>query len=280
MDSPIAEVRDEDACSERLVAILHPDAREGPRGQSRDHPKVPRRHRAPALDYRGTACPRAFNASTETTSHKTHRRPSEILRILRGIARGTTTARLARELERHRQDLLQLRHRPQGPALRAVDPGPPDDATVEADARDRDAGGIGGPHRDPDDPPRRRGNRRPGHGRRAHDRPPVAGVVGRGSGGLRRRVGEPSDGPTPPAFVRRMTGPLVRVDTDEWAASDRRPEVGREPASVGPAAGEWARDGDGGGIREGPDNTLQGIWAGLRNDRRMSRGVNMVDLAQ
>src|SRR5512135_3275836 len=140
MDFPIAELMDEDACYQKIVAILHPDGLECPRCKSRDDPKVHRRHRAPVLDYRGTACNRVFNAFTETTFHKTHRRPSEILLILRGIAQGTTTARFAREMTRHRQHLLQLRHRLQEQAFRAVDPLPLDDSTVEADEMYQNAG--------------------------------------------------------------------------------------------------------------------------------------------
>ena len=71
---------------------------------------------------------------------------------------------------------------------------------------------------------------------------------GRGSGALRRRVVEPSDGSTLREFVRRTTWPRVMVDTDEWAAYDRLPEVGRPRATVCPAAGEWAQDED--GVRE------------------------------
>ena len=105
-------------------------------------------------------------------------------------------------------------------------------------------------------------------------------MVGRGSGALRLRVVEHSDGPTLREFVRRMTWPMVMVSTDEWAAYDRLPEVGRPHATVCHAAGEWARDDDGDGIREVHDNTLEGIWTGLRNYLRMFRGVNKVYLAQ
>ncbi len=111
MDFPIADYMDEDACYEKLVDVLHPDGLACPRCGGRDGPKVHRRHRAPVLDYRCSDCGRVFNAFTGTAFHKTHRRPSEILLILRGIAQGETTARLARELRRHRQHLLKLRHR-------------------------------------------------------------------------------------------------------------------------------------------------------------------------
>ena len=104
-------------------------------------------------------------------------------------------------------------------------------------------------------------------------------MVGRGSGALRLRVVEHADGPTLREFVRRMTWPMVMVYTDEWAAYDRLP-VGRRHATVCHAAGEWARDDDGDGVREVHDNTLEGIWTGLRNYLRMFRGVNKTYLAQ
>lgn len=46
----------------------------------------------------------------------------------------------------------------------------------------QNAGEKGTPHRDPDDPPRRRANRRVGLGTMANDRPPIQGLVGRTSG--------------------------------------------------------------------------------------------------
>src|SRR5947209_17245072 len=55
-------------------------------------------------------------------------------------------------------------------------------------------GKEGIPHDDPEDPPRRRANRRRGHGTFATDRPPVAGVVGRESGELRMEVVETASG--------------------------------------------------------------------------------------
>jgi transposase len=280
MDFPIAEYMDEDACYEKLVDVLHPDGLACPRCGGRDGLKVHRRHRAPVLDYRCSDCGRVFNAFTGTAFHKTHRRPSEIFLILRGIAQGETTARLARELRRHRQHLLKLRHRLQGSALEGADPLPLDDEAVEADEMYQNAGEKGIPHTDPEDPPRRRANNRPGHGSMANDRPPVAGVVGRDSGLLRLRVVDRADGPTLREFVRRMTWPTVLVYTDEWAAYDRLPELARWHATVCHADREWARDENGDGVNEVHDNTLEGIWTGLRNYLRKFRGVNKTYLAQ
>ena len=140
-------IRDCPACGRRLWAANKPQRAvvtlEGlacPRCGGRDDLKVHRRHRAPVLDYRCNACGRVFNAFTGTAFHKTHRRPSEILLILRGIAQGETTARLARELKRDRQHLLKLRHRLQASALAAADPLPLDDTAVEADEMYQNAG--------------------------------------------------------------------------------------------------------------------------------------------
>ncbi|HMB06870.1 MAG TPA: hypothetical protein VKP69_24425, partial [Isosphaeraceae bacterium] len=55
---------------------------------------------------------------------------------------------------------------------------------------------AGVPHRDPDDPRRRRANKARGHGTWDNDRPPVCGVVGRQSGQVRLSVAEHTDGAT------------------------------------------------------------------------------------
>ena len=114
----------------------------------------------------------------------------------------------------------------------------------------------------------------------ADDRPPVAGVVGRGSGPLRLRVVDRADGPTLRELVRRMTGPTAPVYTDEGAAYDRLPEVARWHATAYHAAGQWARDEDGDGVNEVHCNTPEGIRTGLRNYLRRSRGVKKAYPAQ
>jgi len=42
----------------------------------------------------------------------------------------------------------------------------------------------------------------------------------------------------------------------------------------------WARDDDGDGIREVHSNTIEGLWAGVRNFFRPFRGVNKTYLQQ
>jgi transposase len=105
-------------------------------------------------------------------------------------------------------------------------------------------------------------------------------VVGRESGRIRLRVERRADGPTLREGVRRATWPMTTVNTDEWAAYHGLSAVGRGHVTVCHAAGEWARDDDGDGIREVHINTSEGIWTGLRNFLRPFRGVNKVYLHQ
>ena len=111
---------------------------------------------------------------------------------------------------------------------------------------------------------------------------PIAGVVGRTSGQIRLQVCDRSDRATLQPFVETHTRPDATVNTDEWRAYNRLPATGRSHATVchTPGRREWARDDDGDGIREVHDNTLEGIWTGLRNFLRPFRGVSKWFLSQ
>jgi transposase len=280
MDFPIDDLLDEQACYERLLTWIHPGGLTCPGCHHDDRLHTHRRDRQPVLDYRCGHCGRVFNAFTGTALQGTHYRPSTLVMILRGIAQGVSTAQLARELKCDRGHLLALRHRLQDRACRFRDHLPLDDPVVEADELYQNAGEKGVLHPDPLDPPRRRANQVPGHGSWNNDRPPVCGVVGRESGQIRLRVERHANGPTLREGVRRATWPMTTVNTDEWAAYSGLPAVGRRHVTVCHAAGEWARDDDGDGIREVHNNTSEGIWTGLRNFLRPFRGVNKVYLYQ
>jgi transposase-like protein len=126
-------------------------------------------------------------------------------------------------------------------------------------------------HLDPYDPPRRRANKRRGHGSYENDRPPVIGSVGRSSGQVRLRVIEHTDKKSLLAHVHRHTDAEARVYTDEWRAYE---QLGREHRTVKHGIKEWARDDDGDGIREVHVNTIEGLWTTLRNFLRPFRGVH------
>lgn len=280
MDFPIIDLLDEGACYTQLVAWLHPEGLTCPDCHCADHLLIHRRSREPVIDYRCGHCGRVFNAFTGTALQGIHYRCHMIVLILRGIAQGVPTAQLARELNCDRGNLLAWRHWLQELAFGFRQRMPLDDPVVEADEMYQNAGEKGVPHLDPDDPPRRRANQVPGHGTWDNDRPPVCGVVGRTSGHIRLRVEHRADGPTLQQDVRRTTWPKTTVNTDEWGAYQGLPALGRRHVTVCHAAGEWARDDDGDGIREVHNNTQEGIWTGLRNFLRTFRGVNKVYLHQ
>jgi transposase-like protein len=140
MDFPLVEFLDEDACYAKLVDLLHPRGLACPRCGACDCLGVHRCHRTPVLDYQCGHCGRVFNAWTGTILQGMQRRPSQILLILRGIAQGVTTARLARELGCDRMKLLRLRHRLQEHAYLGLDRNPLGDAQVEADEMYQNSG--------------------------------------------------------------------------------------------------------------------------------------------
>src|SRR5262245_22655268 len=97
MDFPLVDLLDEQACYDFLVEALHPDGLACPGCRHRPC-TIHRAHRDPVLDYRCPNCGRVFNAWTGTALQGTQRTPAHLLLIVRGIAQGTPTARLAREL--------------------------------------------------------------------------------------------------------------------------------------------------------------------------------------
>jgi transposase len=153
------------------------------------------------------------------------------------------------------------------------------DAVTEMDEMFQNAGEKGIPHKDPADPPRRRGNPRPGHGTFANDRPPIVGVVGREDGEVRMDMVEHTDKATLNAMASETTAFDAVVNTDEWGGSNDLEAMGHPHPTVCHGAREWARDEDGDGVREVHTNTIEGIWTGVRNYLRMFRGVSKWFLA-
>ena len=121
------------------------------------------------------------------------------------------------------------------------------------------------------DPPRRRANKRRGHGTYANDRPPIVGTVGRKSGQVRLRVVKRTTAAALHRHVHAFTSKRACVYTDEWRGYA---EVGRQHATVVHGRYEWARDEDGDGVREVHTNTVEGMWTSVRNFLRPFRGVH------
>ena len=126
-------------------------------------------------------------------------------------------------------------------------------------------------HGDPDDPPRRRANKRRGRGTFANDRPPICSVIGRESRQVRIRVMKNTKGVTLCSFVEQFTKPEATLYADEYDSYNR---LKRVRLTVRHSDNEWARDADGDGIREVHVNSNEGGWTGLRNFLRPFRGVH------
>ena len=131
-------------------------------------------------------------------------------------------------------------------------------------------GKKGIPHRNPVDPPRRRANKKRGHGTYENDRPPVLGTIGRNSGQVRLRVVDQTDKVTLETHIHQFTQTDATVYTDEWQGYN---QIMRTHATVCHGKKEWARDDDGDGMREVHNNTNEGMWTTVRNFLRPFRGV-------
>ena len=105
-------------------------------------------------------------------------------------------------------------------------------------------------------------------------------MVGRESGHLRLEVIDNADRATLEERVEDTTLEGAMLYTDEWCGYDHLPGMRRGHATVCHAEREWARDDDGDGVREVHDNTLEGIWTGLRNFLRPFRGLSKHFLGQ
>ena len=128
------------------------------------------------------------------------------------------------------------------------------------------------PHRAPDDPPRRRANKRKGHGTYANDRPPIISVISRETGEHRFWVCDHADTHTCAALMAaNIPAGHTTLYTDEWQSYR-----GSHPAhtTVRHGVREWARDDDGDGRREVHGNSCEGAGAALRTYLRAFRGVH------
>lgn len=190
---------------------------------------------------------------------------------MRGVSKGESGMRLAEELGVSRSTVHELRKELQANARRLQPDAPLVDEHVETDEMFQNAGEKGERHPDPEDPPRRRANKRRGHCSYDNDRPPIVGSVGRRTGEVRLRVIKHTDKETLVPHVHRYTAGKATVHTDEWRAYE---QVIRKHRTVRHSIKEWARDEDGDGIREVHVNTIEGLWTTVRNFLRMFRGVH------
>ena len=161
IDFPIGDLRDDSICLIWLERPLHAEGVTCPHFGSTKRRLFREQGYFPA--YRCQARDGYYTLLTRTVFEKTGQRPAMLV-LLRGIAKGEPTARLARETGVSRTQLHTLRQRIQANLNLTVPTGVMTGTAFEADELCQNAGKNSTPHRDPTDPPRRRANKCKGHG--------------------------------------------------------------------------------------------------------------------
>ena len=138
IDFPIAELLDDSLCLIWLERHLHPD------GFTCSHCGSPKRrlfrHQSHFPAYRCRNCEGYYTLLTGTIFEKTRQRPATLVLLLRGIAKGEPSARLARELGLSRKQLHTLRQRIQTNLNASAPTGVMMGTTFEADELYQNAG--------------------------------------------------------------------------------------------------------------------------------------------
>jgi transposase-like protein len=106
---PTTELLDDSICTRWSERHLHPDGRKCPGCGSMERRLFREQGHFPA--YRCRGCHGYDTLMTGTAFAKTRQRPARLVLLLRGIAKGESTVRLARELGLSRKQLHTLRQR-------------------------------------------------------------------------------------------------------------------------------------------------------------------------
>jgi transposase-like protein len=109
IDFPITDLLDDDSCRLWLERYLHPRGLQCPHCGSPDRRLFRVQDHFPA--YRCRVCAGYYTLLTGTVFAKTRQPPATLVLLLRGMAKGEPTARLARELGLSRKQLHTLRQR-------------------------------------------------------------------------------------------------------------------------------------------------------------------------
>jgi transposase-like protein len=276
MRFPIAGLLDDQESQTWIEEQFHPEGLKCPECGSEDARYFRTTETSRLAVYRCRRCDKTYNLYSGTVFEKKHLRPAQVVMLLRGICKGEPSAELADELCLSRSTVHELRKQLQENAEGLQPKTSLPDEHTESDEMFQNAGEKGERHLDPADPPRRRANKRRGHGSYDNDRPPIVGTVGRESGEVRLRVVKHADKANLLPHVHGCTDEGARVYTDEWRSYE---QVERLHHTVNHGSREWARDDDGDGVREVHINTIEGLWTTLRNFLRPFRGVHKKYLA-
>jgi transposase-like protein len=138
IEFPITELMDDSICLIWLERHLHPQGLVCPQCGNSTRRLFREQGHFPA--YRCRACDGYYTLLTGTVFAKTRQRPATLVLLLRGIAKGEPTARLARELGVSRKQLHTLRQRIQANLNLTAPTGGMTGTTFEADELYQNAG--------------------------------------------------------------------------------------------------------------------------------------------
>jgi transposase-like protein len=235
IDFPITDWLDGDTCTRWLERPLHPEGLKCPHCGSADRRLFRAQGHVPA--YRCRVCAGYYTRLTGAVFAKPHQPPATLVLRLRGVAKGEPTAGLARELKLSRAQLHTLRQRLHANLNETAPTDAMPGTAFEADELDHHAGKTSTPHPDPEDPPRRRANRRRGHGTYANDRPPIVSIVSRDTGEPRFWVCDYANAHACAALIAENvpTG-NTQLYTDEWQTYRRsHPHPGTDIVACAPS---------------------------------------------
>jgi transposase-like protein len=109
LDFPITDLLDDSLCMLWLERHLHPEGFRCPHCGSTNRRFFRQQRHFPA--YRCRDCDGYYTLLTNTAFEKTRQSPATLVLLLRGITKGESTARLARELGVSRKQMHTLRQR-------------------------------------------------------------------------------------------------------------------------------------------------------------------------
>jgi len=138
IDFPLDGLLDEQACLNWLEQNLHPEGLRCPRCGQTERRRARQEGAIPSFRCKG--CDRYYTALTGTIFAKTRQSPSTLVLLLRGIAKGETTARLSRELDISRKQMHTLRGRVQNNLYETLPTHVLDEPAFEADELYQNAG--------------------------------------------------------------------------------------------------------------------------------------------
>ena len=131
IEFPIQELMSEEACMDYLQEALHPQGLVCPGCQS-SRRRIARQN-AHYEAYRCRDCDKYYTLYTQTVLAKTRQPATKLVLLLRGVAKGESSEKLAAELSVNYGWLLELRHRIQGNILSCLPDEPMEGQSFEID---------------------------------------------------------------------------------------------------------------------------------------------------